>query len=136
MGTTYVLLERVPALSAWSSVTVGLWATALMVTNNLRDIPGDTVAGKQTLAVRLGDSRTRVAYVALHLVALAVAVGVAVTLRSGAVGALAAAPPAGVAIRSVRAGATGPALIPVLGATARAQMLGGAAMAIGLAVTG
>ena len=136
MGTTYVLLERVPALAAWCSVTVGLWATALMVTNNLRDIPGDTVAGKRTLAVRLGDARTRVVYVLLHLAALAVAVLVSLTLRVGAVGALAAAPMAAVAVRAVRAGASGPALIPVLGATARAQLFGGVAMTVGLALTG
>lgn len=136
IGTTYVLLERVEALAVWCSVTVGLWATALMVTNNLRDIPGDTQAGKQTLAVRLGDARTRYAYALLHVVALAVAVAVAATLRVGAIGALAAAPMAALAIRDVRAGATGPALIPVLGATARAQMLGGLAMTVGLAVSG
>jgi 1,4-dihydroxy-2-naphthoate octaprenyltransferase len=136
IGTTYVLLERLEALAVWCSITVGLWATALMVTNNLRDIPGDTLAGKQTLAVRLGDARTRDAYALLHVVALAVAVAVAATLRTGAIGALAAAPMAALAIREVRAGATGPALIPVLGATARAQMLGGLAMTVGLAVTG
>jgi len=136
IGTTYVLLERVDALAVWCSITVGLWATALMVTNNLRDIPGDTVAGKQTLAVRLGDARTRDAYTLLHVVAIAVAIGVAATLRIGAVGAIAAAPLAAVAIRAVRAGASGPALIPVLGATARAQMLGGLAMTVGLALTG
>ncbi|MEQ8841312.1 MAG: 1,4-dihydroxy-2-naphthoate polyprenyltransferase [Acidimicrobiales bacterium] len=136
IGTTYVLTERVEALAVWCSITVGLWSTALMVTNNLRDIPGDTVAGKQTLAVRLGDARTRQAYVLLHVVALAVAVGIAATLRVGAVGALAAAPMAWLAIRRVRGGAGGPALIPVLGATARAQMLGGLGMTIGLAVTG
>jgi 1,4-dihydroxy-2-naphthoate octaprenyltransferase len=136
IGTTYVLVERVTALSVWSSVTVGAWATALMVTNNLRDIPGDRVAGKQTLAVRLGDARTRDAYVALHVVALAVAVAVGVGLRVGAFGALLAAPVAATAIGRVRAGAAGPALIPVLGATARAQMLGGLGMTIGLALSG
>lgn len=136
VGTTYVLLERVDALAVGCSITVGLWATALMVTNNLRDIPGDTVAAKRTLAVRLGDARTRDAYVLLHGVALAVAVVVAVTLRVGALGALAAAPMAWLAVRTVRAGASGPALIPVLAMTARAQLLGGAAMAVGLALTG
>ncbi len=136
IGTTYVLLERVEPLAVWCSITVGLWATALMVTNNLRDIPGDTQAGKRTLAVRLGDAKTRDAYVLLHVVALGVALTVAATLRVGAVGALAAAPMVWLATRDVRAGASGPALIAVLGATARAQMLGGLGMTIGLAVTG
>ena len=59
VGSTYVQVERITGLSVLASVPVGLLATALLVTNNLRDIPGDTVAGKQTLAVRLGDARTR-----------------------------------------------------------------------------
>ena len=136
MGTTYVLLERVTALSAWSSVTVGLWATALMVTNNLRDIPGDTIAGKRTLAVRLGDRRTRLAFIAMHVGALVIAVGAAVLLRSGALVALAAAPSAWLAARQVLRGASGSALIPVLARSAQAQLTGGLLMAIGLALTG
>ncbi len=45
-GTTYVLLEEVDGLALACSVPVGLWATALLVINHLRDIPGDTAAGK------------------------------------------------------------------------------------------
>jgi 1,4-dihydroxy-2-naphthoate octaprenyltransferase len=136
IGTTYVLLERVEALAVWCSVTVGLWATALMVTNNLRDIPGDTIAGKRTLAVRLGDRRTRVAFAAMHVGALVVAVAAAVLLRSGALAALAAAPTAWLAVRKVFGGASGPALIPVLAISAQAQLTGGLFMAVGLALTG
>ena len=54
-----------------ASVPVGLWATALLVINNLRDIPGDTASGKRTLAVRLGDARTRWLYVGMLVVAFA-----------------------------------------------------------------
>ena len=50
---------------AGASVPVGFLATALLVVNNLRDIPTDAVAGKRTLAVRMGDGPTRVLYVAL-----------------------------------------------------------------------
>ena len=50
---------------------VGLLATALLVINNLRDIPGDTESGKRTLAVRLGDRRTRGLYVGMLVVAFA-----------------------------------------------------------------
>ena len=136
IGTTYVLIERIDALAVWCSVTVGLWATALMVTNNLRDIPGDTQAGKRTLAVRLGDRRTRIAFVAMHVGALVVAVIAAVLFRSGAVAALAAAPMAWLAIRQVLRGASGPALIPVLAISAQAQLTGGLMMTLGLAVSG
>ena len=136
IGTTYVLLERVPALAVWSSVAVGLWATALMVTNNLRDIPGDTIAGKQTLAVRLGDARTRGVYVTMQVGALVIAVAISIVFERAAFAALLAAPLAWRAVQQVRRGARGPALIPVLGLTGRAQLVGGLAMAAGLAVTG
>ena len=136
IGTTYVLLERIDALAVWCSITVGLWATALMVTNNLRDIPGDTIAGKRTLAVRLGDRRTRHAFVAMHVGALVVAVIAAVLFRSGAFAALGAGPMAWLAARKVLGGASGPALIPVLAISARAQLAGGLMMAVGLALTG
>src|SRR3954470_7379591 len=65
VGSTFVQLEWVPWLSVVCGVAVGALATALLVINNLRDIPTDTVAGKKTLAVRLGDQRTRVLYVVL-----------------------------------------------------------------------
>src|SRR4051794_11704333 len=77
-GTTYVQAERVTGLALAASVPVGLLATALLVVNNLRDIPGDTVAGKRTLAVRLGETRTRAFYVFLLVGAV-----VAVPLVSG-----------------------------------------------------
>ncbi len=134
VGTTYVLLETVDATAVWCSVTVGLWAVALMLTNNLRDIPGDTVAGKQTLAVRIGDSRTRVVYVLMHVAALAFAVAATFVTGRVALGALAALPFAAMAAATVRRGARGPALIPVLGMTARAQMLGGLGLTLSLAL--
>jgi 1,4-dihydroxy-2-naphthoate polyprenyltransferase len=136
VGTTYVLLEELSGLAVASSITVGLWATALMVTNNLRDIPGDTIAGKQTLAVRLGDRRTRRVFVAMHVGALLVAVLITIVTGRGAVGAIAAIPWALSATRRVGQGAVGRELIPVLAASAKAQMIGGAAMALGLAFTG
>jgi len=136
VGTTYVLLEEINGVALASSLTVGLWATALMVTNNLRDIPGDTIAGKRTLAVRVGDRRTRQMFVVMHALGLAIAVVITIATGRGAVGAVAAAPWAWVAVHRVRQGALGRDLIPVLGATARAQMAGGLFMALGLALTG
>ena len=64
-GSAYVQTGHLTGLALGASVPVGCLATALLVVNNLRDIPGDTVAGKRTLAVRLGDARTRVLYTAL-----------------------------------------------------------------------
>ena len=78
IGTTFVAIEHVPWI-AWPAATgVGLLACALLVINNLRDIPTDVDVGKRTLAVRLGDARTRVLYVALIVGALAAVVVAAV----------------------------------------------------------
>ena len=62
-GTAYVQMGRLSWLGLAASVPAGLLACALLIVNNLRDIHGDTLAGKRTLAVRLGDARSRTAYV-------------------------------------------------------------------------
>ena len=136
VGTTYVLLEELDGLSLVCSVSVGLWATALLVINNLRDIPGDTAAGKRTMAVRIGDARTRVLFVVMHVMALLVAIGVTIATDRAAAAAVVALPWVFGAVRDVRRGSTGAELIPVLGATGRAQLVAGVAMAVGVGLTG
>ncbi len=75
VGTTYVAIEKVPGITWVAATGVGFLACALLVINNLRDIPTDREVGKLTLAVRIGDGRTRVLYAALIVGAfLAVAV--------------------------------------------------------------
>ena len=81
VGTTYVQLEKIAGISVAAAIAVGLLATALLVTNNLRDIPTDRVAGKQTLAVRIGDRATRMLYVAMVVAVFAVIVAIAVADR-------------------------------------------------------
>ena len=66
-----------------AAVAVGFLSCALLVANNLRDIPTDEVAGKRTLAVRLGDARTRWLYVAFVVGAFVVGVGCAVVAVGG-----------------------------------------------------
>ncbi len=132
-GTAYVLLERLNWFAVLCGVPVGLWAVALLVANNLRDITGDAAAGKRTLAVRLGERRSRLTYMAVLEASYAAALAASVTGRAAAA-AVAGAPFAVGAVRRVLRGASGPALIPVLGATARAQLVSGLAMAVGIAL--
>ena len=140
VGTTYVQTEAwewaalAPSLGA--AVGVGALACAILVANNLRDIPTDTAAGKRTLAVVLGDRRTRRLYVAL--VALAAAAVVAVAAATAwwvlvGLGFLVLAAPAA---RTVLGGATGPGLIPVLQRTGLAELLWAALVAAALVAAG
>jgi 1,4-dihydroxy-2-naphthoate octaprenyltransferase len=130
-GTTYVQLEHFTALSWLAAVPVGLLAVALLLVNNLRDIPGDTAAGKRTLAVRVGAPVTRGLYTACLLLPFALAIGAAV-IRTGALLALVALPVALGPIRRVRDGAEGRDLIPALADTARTQLVFGLMLAVGI----
>jgi 1,4-dihydroxy-2-naphthoate polyprenyltransferase len=134
-GTAFVQMDRVAWLAVAAAVPVGLLACALLVINNLRDIPGDTVAGKRTLAVVAGDQRTRVLYAVCVLLPFAVAAAIA-PVRPLALIALVAVPLAVPPIRLVQGGAMGPKLIAALGQTGRLQLAFGALLTIGLAIRG
>ena len=130
-GTAYVQLEHFTAVAWLAAVPVGFLAVALLVVNNLRDIPGDTVSGKRTLAVRVGAPATRRLYVGCLVVPFVMAVAIS-PLRVGSLVALLAAPLAVGPIRRVLGGAEGRDLIPVLGETGRAQLAFGLLLAVGL----
>ena len=132
-GTAFVEMHGLTWLAVAAAVPVGLLACALLVINNLRDIPSDSVTGKRTLAVILGDNRTRTLYIAAVGVPFAAAVAMA-PARPLTLLTLAALPLALAPIRSVRAGAAGPALIAALGMTGQLQLAFGALLSIGLAV--
>ncbi|MHB8464733.1 MAG: 1,4-dihydroxy-2-naphthoate polyprenyltransferase [Acidimicrobiales bacterium] len=135
VGSAYVQSRHVHHLAVLASVPVGLLAVALLVVNNLRDIPGDTAYGKRTLAVRLGAARTRVLYVACLVVAFGVAIAIALGAdHTAALVVLVALPLALRPIRQVLGGAAGPSLIPVLGDTGRLQLVFGVLLAVGLVV--
>jgi 1,4-dihydroxy-2-naphthoate polyprenyltransferase len=136
MGTAYVQTEEWQVSALFAAVAIGSLACAILVANNLRDIPSDRTVGKLTLAVRLGDPRTRSLYVALLVVALAALVAVAAVTSWWALVALVFAAPALRAVRVVRAGAVGPALIPVLQLTGIAELLWGLGLLVGLAIAG
>ena len=134
LGTTYVQAEQLTWPSFAGGVGCGALACAILVTNNLRDIPTDEDVGKRTLAVVLGDRRTRTLYPALVVSAFAAVVVVA-PLTPGALLALLAAPLAHAPVSAVRAGLTGRALVPVLQGTGKLQLAYGVLLATGLALS-
>ena len=131
-GTTYVQQESVP-LAAWTAaVGVGAIACAILVANNLRDIPTDEVAGKRTLAVVLGDRRTRTFYVLLLDLAALALVATAVATTWLALLGLLFVIPAMPAARTVLGGAVGRDLVPVLKATGSAELVFALGLLVGL----
>jgi 1,4-dihydroxy-2-naphthoate octaprenyltransferase len=133
VGSSYVQHEQLTLLAVVAAVPVGLLATALLVINNLRDIPGDTESGKRTLAVRLGDRRTRWLYTALlAVVFLFVPVVAGGFDRGPAAAAMVGVVLARRPVVRVLEGARGPELIPVLGATGLVQLVTGLLLAGGL----
>ena len=133
IGAAYVQIEDIPAAAVMASVPVGCLATAILVVNNLRDIESDRRARKVTLAVHLGQARTRSLYLWLLLIAAAALFPLMIAVGSPWPGlALLAAPAAAKAARLVAGGAGGPGLLAALGATARLQLLFGLLLAVGL----
>jgi 1,4-dihydroxy-2-naphthoate octaprenyltransferase len=120
VGTAFVMTHRVTELALLSSVAIGCLVTAILVVNNLRDIDTDRVAGKRTLAVRMGRGATRWEYALLIAAAYATPVVMWASGLSepGPLIAWATAPLAIVLVRRVW-DAGGRALNPVLGGTAR-----------------
>lgn len=136
VGTTYVQTETWEWAALYAAVGVGALACAILVANNLRDIPTDTVAGKRTLAVVLGDRGTRTLYVVLVAVAALAVVAVAAATSWWALVGLGFLVLAARAARIVTGGATGPGLIPVLQSTGMAELAWAALVAAALVVTG
>jgi len=131
LGTTYTQALSVGPAAIAGAVGVGAIASAILVANNLRDIPTDQEHGKRTLAVRLGSTRTRRLYAALLTVALACVVVVGI-IRPTALVALLSFVLAYPLVRRVLRGATGTDLVPVLSGTGRFELVYAALLALGL----
>ncbi|WP_161893654.1 1,4-dihydroxy-2-naphthoate polyprenyltransferase [Gordonia spumicola] len=121
MGTQFVTVGRVDWVGAVAAVAVGSFSSAVLVANNLRDIPTDAESGKITLAVRLGDRGTRGLYVFLLAVPF-IATLTLVPVTTWAFAGFLAAPVAVVAVRPVASGARGRDLIPTLATTGLAML--------------
>ncbi|WP_114201253.1 1,4-dihydroxy-2-naphthoate polyprenyltransferase [Janibacter anophelis] len=122
LGTQYTQIGSITAVGVLGAIAVGALASAILVANNLRDIPTDSVTGKTTLAVRLGDERTRQLYVGLFVVAIVCTLLMAIW-RPWAPIAIIGLVIAWPGIQAVRSGATGKALIPALALTGFAEVM-------------
>jgi 1,4-dihydroxy-2-naphthoate octaprenyltransferase len=140
-GTSYVMVETIPAAAWWCGAVMGLLAVAILEANNIRDVVTDEVAGKRTLAVRIGDRAARNVYAATIVAAYATIVaGFLVHIVSPAAGltpwALFGLAPWFLAIGPIEASrtATGHDLVPVLVGTAKLHAATGALLTLGLAL--
>jgi 1,4-dihydroxy-2-naphthoate octaprenyltransferase len=129
MGTYYAQTEEITLLSFIVSIPMGALSCAILAINNLRDRPKDELVGKLTVAVRIGDRKARVMYVALLALAhiAAIATLIPTTLLT-----LVALPITLSISRQVLSGISGKELIPVLGKTAKLQMIFSILLAVGL----
>jgi len=142
VGTYYVQTLRLDEPVVWvAAVMVGLLATALLLANNLRDISTDTASGKRTLTVRVGRRAGGWLYVACVTVPFAGVLAWGLVSVTGAVHAsrpgiaflpLVALPLAVAPARVVTSAADGRALLPVLAATGRLQLVFGVVLSVAL----
>ncbi|MFE3261218.1 1,4-dihydroxy-2-naphthoate polyprenyltransferase [Nocardia sp. NPDC059091] len=133
LGTEFVQAGQVDWAGLVCAVSVGAFSSAVLVTNNLRDIPTDTESGKLTLAVRLGDAHTRTLHLVLILIPF-LALALLVWRSPWTLAALIALPLAIRAHEPVRTGKNGPGLIPALAGTGQAMLVWSAVVAVALAV--
>ncbi|HEX4255172.1 MAG TPA: 1,4-dihydroxy-2-naphthoate polyprenyltransferase [Streptosporangiaceae bacterium] len=132
-GTAYVQMVGFSWLELLAAIPAGLLSCALLMINNLRDIGSDAEVGKRTLAVRLGDRRSRAVYIASLLLPFVAALALT-PARPLAALTVVTLPLAWGPIQAVRSGAAGPTLIKALGQTGRLQLAFGIMFTIGLAV--
>lgn len=135
LGTQYTQALRIDWVGVVAAVVMGSLSSAVLVANNLRDIPTDAQSGKITLAVRLGDARTRVLFQVLMAIAFVLTLALIAATPWCAVGLL-ALPLALRAMRPVRTGLGGAALIPVLRDTGLTMLVWAVAVSVALGVAG
>jgi 1,4-dihydroxy-2-naphthoate octaprenyltransferase len=130
VGSAYVQHESIPAVAWLAALVVGLPACGILLANNVRDVDTDATTGKRTLAVRLGASRARSAYVLCIGGALGAVIASAVLVPPVLI-ALAATPLAIAPVRAMRTRHDPPGLVAALIGTARFQLVLAALFAIG-----
>ena len=133
VGSAYVQYRQLPAEAWWGALAVGLPACAILLANNVRDVQSDVVAGKRTLAVRIGAPRARMLYIGCLAGAL-VAVALCGVWHPWALIGLAAAPLAITPARLVRTRSDPPSLVGALVRTVRFQLVLAGLLAVGLRI--
>jgi 1,4-dihydroxy-2-naphthoate octaprenyltransferase len=129
-GTAFVQQDTLDWGVLWLAVPVGLLACALLMVNNLRDIPTDSAVGKRTLAVRIGAQRSRTLLVAVVVVALLLpSVGAVVRSLPWLVAITLITIPLAIGPLRVIRSAEGRALVPALIGITRLQLLFGIVLA-------
>jgi 1,4-dihydroxy-2-naphthoate octaprenyltransferase len=131
LGTQYTQALRVDWVGLAVAVVMGALSSAVLVANNVRDIPTDTDSGKITLAVRLGDARARVLYISLLVISFMLTLVLMLATPWCAAG-LVALPLAVRAAAPVRRGLGGRELIPVLRDTGLTMLVWSVAVAAAL----
>jgi 1,4-dihydroxy-2-naphthoate octaprenyltransferase len=131
VGSAYVQHESIPGVTWFGALAVGLPACGILLANNVRDVATDTVAGKKTLAVRIGAPRARSLYVACIVGALLAVVGAGILVPPAFI-ALLAAPLAFAPIQAMRTRLDPPGLIAALVGAVRFQLVLAALLAVGL----
>ncbi|CAN7187023.1 1,4-dihydroxy-2-naphthoate polyprenyltransferase [Knoellia sp. LjRoot47] len=122
LGTQYAQVGTVTSFGVAAAVGVGAIASAILVVNNLRDIPTDSQTGKHTLAVRLGDAGTRRLWLGLIVLSI-LCVGVMAIWDPWALAGLLSIAAIWGAVQVVMGGAEGRRLVPVLGSTGRYELV-------------
>ncbi|GEL96377.1 1,4-dihydroxy-2-naphthoate polyprenyltransferase [Cellulomonas composti] len=133
LGTTWTQAGELPWTAWLGAVAVGMLACALLMVNNLRDVPTDALVGKRTLAVRLGERRARRVYAALVVLPLPLGAACAAA-APWALLVLLLLVPAVVLASVVMLGARGRALVPVLAGTGFYELAFGLLLGLGLAL--
>jgi 1,4-dihydroxy-2-naphthoate octaprenyltransferase len=134
VGSAYVQVEYVPGAAWWGSLVVGLLACAILVANNVRDIPTDAVTGKRTLAVRVGAPSARRLFVACYVGAFAAVIAIGITQPWALLGLL-ALPLAITPVRTILTRTDPPSLISVLVATSKLEVIVAVLVSVGLCLS-